>query len=108
MIMRRYTPRTRAAANSDPPAGLLQRRNRLQRAIERDAVLVEQSRVAQPPHPIGAVVAWRQERHGTDDAIELGFTARVGVGIALDQPACVGPLDGDVVVLRGVSGGEGD
>ena len=35
----------------------LQRRDGLERAVERDAFFVEQGGIAQPPHPLGAVGA---------------------------------------------------
>ena len=47
-----------------------------------------------------------QERHGADHAVEFRQAARMGVGIALHQPARVEHLDREVVVLRDGAGGD--
>src|SRR5262245_58445127 len=84
----------------------LERRHGLERAIERDAVLVEQRRFAQSPHPLGAIGTLDEERHGADDAVELRQAAGVSVGITLHQPVCADDLDREIVVLRHIGGDE--
>ena len=68
------------------------------RAVECDAVFVHQRGVAQAAHPVGAVGASGKRRHGGDDAVEFRLAARMGVGIAFDQPARVDDFDGEIVV----------
>src|SRR5580704_10158312 len=75
-------------------SGKLERRNRLQRAFERDTFLVHQCGLTKPPQPCRAILPcgelWCRSHH----LVELGQTACVGIGIALDQAAALQGFDG--------------
>ena len=66
---------------------MLQRRDRLQHAVERRSGFIGERGAFEAVEPDGAVLARGKGGDGGHHAVEFRQAACVGVGIALDQPA---------------------